>query len=75
MDNLYEVKASRICVTLLHKRRLDPNPMIALFGAFRDDVPQMTSTERHMISFSLLLARWAILLTWKGTASSEASCF
>lgn len=51
------------------KRKLDPNPTIALFGASGDDDPRMTSTQRHMISFSLLLARRTILLRWKETAS------
>ena len=48
------------------KRKLDLSSTIALFGAPGVDDPRMISTERHMISFSLLLA---ILLRWKEATS------
>lgn len=44
---------------------LNPKPLAALYGTSGDENPQMTPTERHAVSFSLLLARQAILLRWK----------
>lgn len=55
-------------ISIIMKRNLNPNPLIALLGASVDDDPRMTPTERHAVSFSLLLARRAILLRWKGKA-------
>lgn len=47
--------------------RIDPNPLVALFGV-TDDQVTLPSFKRQALSFCSLLARRAVLLKWRDSA-------
>ncbi|RXN27904.1 Stonustoxin subunit alpha [Labeo rohita] len=48
--------------------KLEPDPLIALFGTAGEDDMYFTAIKRRILSFASLLARRAVLLMWKDAA-------
>lgn len=55
-------------LSIILKKDLDLSPTLALFGIAGEANAHLVPAELHMVAFSLLLARRAILLRWKGAA-------
>lgn len=51
-------------ISKVYKRNIEPDPVIALFGATRQ-IPSLSSGQKSFIAFVTLLARRLILLKWK----------
>lgn len=55
-------------LSLILNCKLEPDPLVALFGTTGDDNTCLTPNMRRTIAFASLLARRAILLRWRDAA-------